>query len=162
MKRREFLRATAVLAAAGAITHAPTVRSQEVVQPSPSQNLGQFPSPQILSWGLLGRRKRSRLFEDVQLNYIFALLLGSSYYKAADAGACLAIADQVIDGERASAFRALAAAADRLSRIAADAEVAGNRTSARESYMHAASYIFSATYFINLLNAPDAFKLHWL
>jgi len=161
MKRREFLRATAVLAAAGAITPAPVARSQEIPQPSPSQSPGQF-SPQILSWGLLSRRKRSRLFEDVQFNYVFALLLGSSYYKAADTGACLAIADQIIDGDRASAFRALAVAADRLSRIAADAEAAGNQTTARESYMHAASYIFSATYFINLVNAPDAFKLHWL
>ncbi|HEX7193637.1 MAG TPA: twin-arginine translocation signal domain-containing protein, partial [Chthoniobacterales bacterium] len=112
MKRREFLRATAALAAAGAISPAPVARSQEVPQPSPSQSPGQF-SSQIFSWGLLGRRKRSRLFEDVQFNYVFALLLGSVYYKAADPGACLAIADQIIDGDRASAFRALAVAADR-------------------------------------------------
>ena len=161
MKRREFLRATAALAAAGTIIPAPAARSQEVAQPSPSQSPGQF-SSQMSGWGLLGRRKRSRLFEDVLLNYVFALLLGSAYYKAADAGACLAIADQIIDGDRGSAFRALLVAADRLSRIAADAEAAGNQTSARESYMHAASYIFWATYFINLVNAPDAFKLHWL
>jgi hypothetical protein len=161
MKRREFLRATAVLAATGAITPGPRASSQQVPQSSPAPIPGQFPS-QIFSGSWLGNRKLSRLFEDVQFNYVFAFLLGSVYYKSADAGTCLAIADQIVDGDRMSAFRALAVAGDRLSNIAAEAEAAGNRASARESYIQAASYIFSSTYFINLVNAPDGFKLHWL
>jgi hypothetical protein len=162
MKRREFLRATAALAAAGAITRVPAARSQEAPQASPAQSPSRFSSQILDSGGLFGARRRSRLFEDIQFNYVFAVLLGSAYYKGADAGACLAIADRIVDGDRMSAFRALAVAADRLSNIAAEAEAAGNPTSARESYMHAASYIFSATYFVNLVNAPDGFKLHWL
>ena len=161
MKRREFLRATAALAAGGAITSASTVRTQEVPQTSPTQSPAPF-SPQLLGGGFLPRRKVSRLVEDLQFNYIFAVLLGSTYHRGADVGTCLAIADQIVDGDRTSAFRALAVAADRLSNIALEAEAAGDRTSARECYMQAASYIFCATYFINLANGPDAFKLHWL
>jgi hypothetical protein len=160
MKRREFLRATAVLTAAGAVTPGPRASSQQL-SPSPASSPGQF-SSQLLGGSPLVNRKKSRIFEDVQFNYIFAVLLGSVYYKGADTGTCLAIADQIIDGDRMSAFRALLAAGDRLSNVAAEAEAAGNRASARESYMQAASYIFFATYFINLANAPDGFKLHWL
>jgi hypothetical protein len=160
MKRREFLRATAALAATGAVTPAPWTDSEQISQLSPSPTPAQSPSPILGPW--LGSRKPSRLFEDVQFNYIFAFLLGSVYYKGAEAGMCLAIADQIADGDRMSAFRALVAAGDRLSNLAAKAEAAGNRESAREWYMQAASYIFSATYFINLVSAPDAFKLHWL
>jgi hypothetical protein len=161
MKRREFLRATAALAAAGAIGPAPSAKSQQVPQASPAQSPGQF-SSRIFSGGLPVNRKLSRLFGDVQFNYVFAVLLGSAYYRGADAGACLAIADQIVDGDRMSAFRALAVAGDRLSNAAAEAEAAGNQASARESYMHAASYVYSATYFVNLANALDAFNLHWL
>jgi hypothetical protein len=161
MKRREFLRATAVLAAAGAITPVPRASSQQVSQTTPTPGPGQL-SSQILSGSPFGNRKLSRLFEDVQFNYVFAVLLGSVYYRGADAGTCLAIADQIVDGDRMSAFRALAVAGDRLSNIAAVAEAAGNRASARESYMQAASYIFFATHFINLVSALDGFKLNWL
>src|SRR6516164_11251892 len=117
MKRRDFLRATAALAAGGAIASASTAGSQQVPQASPLQSPGSFP-PQIFGGGLLPRRKPSRLFEDLQFNYVFAVLLGSTYHRGADVGTCLAIADQVVDGDRMSAFRALAVAADRLSNIA--------------------------------------------
>ena len=36
------------------------------------------------------------------------------------------------------------------------------RVSAREAYMQAANYIFSATYFVNPIAAPDAFAFNWL
>jgi hypothetical protein len=159
MERREFLKATAALAAVGAIAPAVTVRSQEIPSrtPLPGQLL-----PQISPNGPTGRRRQFRLFDDAYFNYIFSVLLGSAYHRGADVGTCLAIADQISDGDRSSAFRALAVAADRLSGLAAEAEAAGDRISARESYMHAASYLFFATFFINLTNAPDGFKLHWL
>ena len=76
-------------------------------------------------------------------------MLGGAYYRAADIGACLAIADQIVDGDRPSALRALLVAGDRLSAVAETAAANGLRTSAREAYMQAANYIFSATYFVS-------------
>ena len=82
-------------------------------------------------------------------------MLGAAYYRAADIGACLAIADQIIDGDRPSALRALLDAGDRLSAIAeTSAAASGLRVSAREAYMQAANYIFASTYFINPRDRP--------
>ncbi len=107
-------------------------------------------------------RKASHFFEDPDINDVFQRMLGAAYYRAADIGACLAIADQIIDGDRPSALRALLAAGDRLSAIAETSARNKLRVSAREAYMQAANYIFASTYFINPATAPDAFAFNWL
>ena len=93
---------------------------------------------------------------------MFQRMLGAAYYRAADIGACLTIADQIIDGDRPSALRALLVAGDRLSAIAETSARNKLRVSAREAYMQAANYIFAATYFVNPATAPDAFAFNWL
>ena len=164
MRRRDFLRTTAALAAGGSI--APRqIASIQAAEPQPSS-----PSPSVPGQSLSEKfgetlqpklRKASRFFEDPEINYVFQVMLGGAYYRAADIGACLAIADQIVDGNRASAFRALLVAGDRLSAVAETSAANGFRTSAREAYMQAANYIFSATYFVNPTGPPDAFAFNW-
>jgi len=165
MRRREFLRATAALAAAGGVVPGQIASSQAAdpeqpfpspasPTPSPAGRFGNYLQPKL--------RKASRFFEDPDTNYVFQTMLGGAYYKTADIGACLAIADQIIEGDRASAFRALLVAGDRLSASAEKAAANGFRTSAREAYMQAANYFFSATYFVNPTSPPDAFTFNWL
>jgi len=59
------------------------------------------------------------------MNFVFLMMLGGAYYGAADVGAALAIADQIEDGDPASAFRAFSAAGERLAATGDDALAAG-------------------------------------
>ena len=165
MKRRDFLKATAALAAAVPVASGQidSVRAEEdhLLSPgpsapslSPSQKTEEAIRPKL--------RSASHFFQDPDVNEIFLRMLGAAYYRAADIGTCLTIADQIVDGDRASALRTLLIAGDRLSAIAEIS--ARNRlpVSAREAYMQAANYIFSATYFVNPLGSPDAFEFNWL
>ena len=165
MKRREFLWATAALAGGGSIVPRPVaslqVAESQPVPPSPapssqsdSQEFGGVLQPKL--------RKASLFFQDQDMNYIFLQMLGGAYYRVADIGACLAIADQIVDGDRPSALRALLVAGDRLSATAAACASNGCRTSAREAYMQAANYLFYATHFVNPVAAPDAFAFDWI
>jgi hypothetical protein len=105
---------------------------------------------------------RAKFFEDDDLNFVFLIVLGGAYDRVADVGACLAIADQIEDGDAASAYAAFAAAGERLAGIAEDAAAAGRRISAREAYLQAANYIFAATYFADAMGAPERFAPTWL
>ncbi len=116
-----------------------------------------------------GRPKGERMagraetfFQDDDLNYVFLTVLGGAYYRAADVGACLALADQVRDGDLASAVAAFTAAGDRLAATADAAATAGRRVSAREAYFQAANYIFAVTYFVDRMGAPERFAPAWL
>jgi hypothetical protein len=105
---------------------------------------------------------RAKFFEDDDLNFVFLIVLGGAYDRVADVGACLAIADQIEDGDAASAYAAFAAAGERLAGIAEDAAAAGRRISAREAYLQAANYIFAATYFADAMGASERFAPTWL
>src|SRR5260370_28770706 len=159
MRRRDFLRATA-LAAGGSFAprQIASVQAAELEQSSPSPSApGQSPSGKFGDTLRPKLRKASRFFEDPEINYVFQVMLGGAYYRTADIGACLAIADQIVDGDRSSALRALLVAGDRLSAVAEASATNGFRTSAREAYMQAANYIFSATDFVNPTGPPDSF-----
>jgi pimeloyl-ACP methyl ester carboxylesterase len=164
MRRRDFLRATAAVAAGGSFVPRGigAIQDAEPQQSSPSPSApGQTP-PEKFGEKLQPKlRKVSRFFEDSDINYVFQVLLGGAYYRTADIGTCLAIADQIVDGDRSSALRALLVAGDRLSAAAEASATNGLRTSAREAYMQAANYIFSATYFVNPTGPPDAFAFNW-
>jgi dienelactone hydrolase len=165
MKRREFLWATAALAGGGSIVPRPIASAQAAESeplsspPGASSQSNSQKFSEVLQPKL---RKASLFFEDQDTNYVFQELLGGAYYRAADIGACLAMADQIVDGDRLSALRALLVAGDRLSTTAATSAAHGCRTSAREAYMQAANYIFYATHFVNPVAAPDAFAFDWV
>jgi hypothetical protein len=165
MKRREFLKATAALAAAAPLVsrQIASVPAEKVQPPSPVPSVPEAPALQKFDEVLRPKfRKASHFFEDPDINDVFQRMLGAAYYRAADIGACLTIADQIIDGDRPSALRALLAAGDRLSAIAETCARNRLRVSAREAYMQAANYIFASTFFINPVAAPDAFAFNWL
>jgi hypothetical protein len=165
MKRREFLRTTAALAATGAIASSEMPHAHAALTPSrsPEPSAPGQPAPQNFEGALRPKlRRASHFFEDPDMNYVLQHLLGAAYYRAADIGTCLTIADQIIDGDRPSALRALLVAGDRLSAIAETSARNRRQVSAREAYMQAANYIFWATYFVDPVGAPDAFTFNWL
>ncbi len=165
LKRREFLKATAALAAAGPVSagQGAFAQAEEDRQPSPAPSAtDESVSPRFEEELRPKLRSASHFFEDPEFDYVFQHMLGAAYYRAADIGACLAIADRIIDGDRPSALRALLVAGDRLSAIAETAARNRLRVSAREAYMQAANYIFSATYFVDPAGPPDAFAFNWL
>jgi hypothetical protein len=104
----------------------------------------------------------ARFFEDEDLNFVFLIVLGGAYDRVADVGACLAIADQITDGDAKSAYDAFAGAGAKRAAIADRALAAGHRTSAREAYMQAANYVAASTYFIDRMGAPERFAPTWL
>ncbi len=79
MRRREFLRATAALAAGGSIAP-PQIASVEAAEPqqsSPSPTApGQSPSEKFGNALQPKLRKASRFFEDPDINYVFQTMLG--------------------------------------------------------------------------------------
>jgi len=138
MRRKDFLRAAAALAAAGSFAprQIAAIQDAEPQQSSPSPSApGQFPPEKFGDRLQPKLRKASRFFEDSEINYVFQVMLGGAYYRTADIGTCLAIADQIIDGDRPSALRALLVAGDRLSAVAEASATNGFRTSAREAYI---------------------------
>jgi hypothetical protein len=152
MKRRAFLRATTALALGGIATAG--VDSPLAARISRHQGAAMQPSETGTT--------TSRFFQDSDLNFVFLGMIGGAYYRAADVGACLAIADQITDGDAASAALAMIAAGARLAALAEQAAAAGRRISAREAYIQAANYTFSATYFLDRAGTPDRFKPTWL
>lgn len=88
-------------------------------------------------------------------------VLGCAYYRAADVGAVFAIADQIEDGNTASAFAALTKAAARVKAEADAALAAGHRTTASEAYMQSSNYGFAATYFCDAMGAPEKIVPTW-
>jgi hypothetical protein len=104
----------------------------------------------------------SNFFRDELTNVTFLIALGGAYYRAADVGTCLAIADQIKDGDPSSVFEALSAAGARLEAIADEAATAGHRISARDIYIQAANYLACATYFADAMGAPERFAPTWL
>src|ERR1700758_1376697 len=152
MKRREFLKATAALATAV------PVGSQQIASVLPEKADPLSPDSAAVNASAWQRfdgvlrpklRKASHFFEDPDINEVFQRMVGAAYYRAADIGACLTIADQIIDGDRPSALRALLVAGDRLSAIAETSARNRRQVSAREAYLQAANYIFWATYFLD-------------
>jgi hypothetical protein len=106
-------------------------------------------------------RSAAQFFQDDDFNFVFLNMLSGAFYGVADVGACLAIADQITDGDAASAVAATIAAGDRLATIAEQAAAAGRRVSARDAYLQAANYTFAASYFVDGAGAPERFGPIW-
>ena len=152
MKRRSFLRGAAVLGTAGVLS---TARGG--AQPAAGQDRGG-----TMASGQETRRSAAEFFEDEEFNFVFNMMLGGAYYGLADVGPCLAIADQITDGDAASAVQAMAAAGERYAAIADQALAAGRRVSARDAYLQAANYVFHASFFVDRMGAPERFEPIWL
>jgi hypothetical protein len=151
MRRRSFLRGAAVLGTAGVLSTAPG---------GPRPVAGQTKGGAMASDQATGR-SAAQFFEDEELNFVFNMMLGGAFYGLADVGVCLAIADQITDGDAASAVAAMTAAGERYAALADQALAAGHRVSARDAYLQAANYSFHASFFVDRMGAPERFKPIW-
>jgi hypothetical protein len=106
-------------------------------------------------------RSTDAFFHDPEFNYNFLVLLGYARYGLVDPGACLAIASRITDGDNASAVHALMEAGDRYAARADAASAAGQIVSARDAYLQAAAYTFTATYFLDQAGMPERFGPLW-
>src|SRR5215203_1273019 len=152
MRRRSFLRGAAALGTAGVLSTA-----QNGVRPVAGQG-----REGAMAVNRASMRSAARFFEGEEFNFIFNMMLGGAYYGLADAGACLAIGDQITDGDAASAVEAMTAAGDRYAAIADQALAGGHRISARDAYLQAANYAFHASFFVDGMGAPERFAPIWL
>src|SRR5215217_4979850 len=133
MKRRTFLQATAGLTGAGVVATGPG-NLGPIGGHAMARTMMQDGSPP---------RSAARYFRDFDINFEFLMMLGGAYYRLADVGTCLAIADQITyEGDAAAAVRAMTAAADRLAAMGDQALAAGRRASALGDYLQASNYTF--------------------
>src|SRR5215204_5267200 len=108
MQRRRFLQAAATLGSAGVLTAVQGDLSPAAGRGEMRATMQQAPAP---------ARSAARFFQDEEFNFVFHNMLGGAYYGVAEVGTCLAIADQITDGDAASAFRAMTAAGDRFAAV---------------------------------------------
>lgn len=149
MNRRRFLNASA-LSSAGVLL-SPAVTGTANAQPvsSPPDATTTAPS------------SHDTFFHDADLNYHILSVLGFARYGLVDVGSCLAIANQIVDGDPASVVQAFTAAGDQFAAIGDAAAAAGHARSARGAYLQAATYTFTATYFLDAMGAPERFADLW-
>lgn len=95
------------------------------------------------------------------MNFVFLGVLGGAYCGVGDVGATLRIADEIEDGNAASAFTAFTKSAERSRAMADAALAAGHRVTAREAYLQSSTYAFAATYFCDRMGAPERIVPTW-
>ena len=153
MKRRSFIRGTMAVSIGSVMTASETRAARN---PRVESVETKMQGDQAMA------QNAAHFFNDEDLNYVFLIMLGGTYYRAAEVGECLAIAAQITDGDAASVVQALTTAGERVAALADKGFAAGQRLSASQAYMRAANYIFSATYFLDRMGAPDRFAATWL
>jgi hypothetical protein len=149
MNRRNLLRASAV-AGAGSLLTSNLVTTASAQSAAPASTTA-----------TTGSTANDMLFHDADLNYNFLTLLGFARYGLVDPGSALAVASQITEGDPASVVRAFVGAGDLFSAIGDTALAAGHAVSARSAYLQAASFTFTATYFLDAMGAADQFAPLW-
>ena len=102
-----------------------------------------------------------RLTADAETEFNVLMALGKAYYGCASVGRVLRIAGQIRKDDAESGFRAFTDAGEEARAIAEDAVRRHREESARQAYLWAANYLFSATYFVDGTEKPERFKPAW-
>ncbi|HXH13582.1 MAG TPA: alpha/beta fold hydrolase [Alphaproteobacteria bacterium] len=102
-----------------------------------------------------------RFFKDTAWEFAFLIALGKTYYMAGNPGKLLYLVGQIQEGDAESAFRAFTSAADEARSLADDSARRGHRVSARQAYLWAANYYYTATYFLDASADPSRFLPTW-
>lgn len=89
-----------------------------------------------------------RFFQHPGFDFEMCIALGSVAYGVAETGEVLATASGIADGDFDAWFDGWTATAQRVAGIAATAEAAGRRVSAREAWLRAAKYHAMAFFFV--------------
>jgi hypothetical protein len=103
----------------------------------------------------------SRIFKNEDFEFGLSIALGSTYSDQADVGECLAVAGRIKNGDADSWVREWTAAGGRAREIAAKAESAAHRLSARQAWLRAATYFSIATYQVAGAKDGDSFEQLW-
>jgi hypothetical protein len=105
-----------------------------------------------------------RLFKDEQFDFETRISLGSAYYRGADVGEVLATVARIKDGDAEGWFREWTATGERIAATAEACAAAGHRVSARDAYLRACGYLFTATGSLDGTDDPgrllDAWRAH--
>ncbi len=102
-----------------------------------------------------------RIFKNQDFDFGLSIALGAASTRQADVGECLAVAGRIKDGDPDSWVAEWTAAAERARATAEEAEAAGNRVSAREAWLRAATYNSTATYAIAGSKRREEFEQVW-
>ncbi len=105
--------------------------------------------------------KGQHFFKNDDFEFMMELALGATYHRGADIGECLATASRIKDGHFEQWYAEWKATADRIAAIAAEAERAGHRVSARWAWLRAATYYDTATFFLDSTDEPERLKPTW-
>jgi len=103
----------------------------------------------------------NRFFKNEKFEFMFLVSLGKCYQKAADLGKLLVVAGQIEDGNHESAYRAFYDAAAEAEALANRSLGRGHEVSAREAFLWASNYYYSATYFVDLSKDPSRMLPTW-
>lgn len=96
-----------------------------------------------------------RFFKDDDFEYMTRIALGRAYHRAADAGEVLATVARIKDGDAEAWFGEWCATGRRTAELAATAEAAGHRITARDLHLRAAASLFTATGSLDGTKDPD-------
>ena len=105
--------------------------------------------------------REHRFFRDEQFEFAMRLALGSAYHRAAEVGECLATAARIRERDFERWFREWSRTAERVERVARDCEARGHPVSAREAYLRASTYFFTASLFLDATNRPQQLVPTW-
>jgi len=105
--------------------------------------------------------KERHFFKHDDFEFLFELVLGSTYRAGADVGECLVAASRIRDGDGESWYREWKALADRLTDEARRSEEKGHALSARAVWLRAATYYDAASFFLDSTDDPSRLEPTW-
>jgi dienelactone hydrolase len=109
----------------------------------------------------IARMREHRFFRDEEFEFAMRLALGSAYHHAAEVGECLATAERIRERDFEGWFREWSRTAERMEGVARDCEARGHRVSAREAYLRASTYFFTASVFVDATDRPQQLVPTW-
>ncbi|MGZ6639472.1 MAG: alpha/beta hydrolase family protein [Solirubrobacteraceae bacterium] len=109
----------------------------------------------------VARMREHRFFRDEQFEFAMRLALGSAYHRAAEVGECLATAARIRERDFEGWFREWSRTAERVEGVARDCEARCHTVSAREAYLRASTYFFTASLFLDATNRPQRLVPTW-
>jgi len=106
-------------------------------------------------------KKNQYFFEHTQMDFETQIALGQCYYGAGDSGEMLSTAKRIKDGDFDSWFREWYDTAERIREIAEASASAGNRVSARQAFLRAATYYALANAMVDGTEDPSRLVPTW-
>lgn len=107
------------------------------------------------------RKHHARFFKDEDFEFLAEIALGAAYHRGADVGECLVTFERIKSGDAESWFAEWTALGERVAGIAREAEDAGRLRSAADAWLRAATYLDTASAFLDSTKDPDRMRPAW-